>query len=178
MKHWLPNAISFQLVWIAAVGGAAQGWWWAGPLAVLLFAAWQIPASRTRRADLLLCLIAAAIGFALDSLWTMSGLMRFATPVPSPLFAPVWIVALWVGFALTLNHSLAALKSRLALAAALGAIGGPLAYAIAAHAWSAVDLGAAPGASLLALAFGWAVATPLLMHFAARLAPPSRDMHR
>ena len=178
MKHWLPNAISFQLVWIAAVGGAARGWWWAGPMAVALFATWQIPASRIRRADVLLCLIAAAIGFALDSLWTVSGLMRFATPAPSPLVAPVWIVALWVGFALTLNHSLAALKSRLVLAAALGVIGGPLAYAIAARAWDAVDLGATPAAALLALALGWGIVTPLLVHVATRLAPLSGDMHR
>ena len=31
---WLPNAIAFQLVWLAAVGGAGRGWWWSGPLAL------------------------------------------------------------------------------------------------------------------------------------------------
>lgn len=171
MKRLLANAISFQLVWIAAVGGAARGWWWAGPLAVAAFAAWQLPLSRTRRADVLVCLVAAVIGFVVDSAWAASGLMRFAAPVPSAQLAPVWIVALWVGFALTLNHSLATLKHRLALGAALGLAGGPLAYAIAERAWDAVDMGDAAVPALLALALAWGLVTPLLLIVAGRLAP-------
>ena len=56
MKSWLPNAVCFQLVWVACVGGAAKGWWWAGPAAVAIFAAWQLPLSRWPRADMLLML--------------------------------------------------------------------------------------------------------------------------
>lgn len=171
MRHWLPNALSYQLVWIAAVGGAARGWWWAGPVAVVLFAAWQLPLSRHRRADVLLCLVAMAVGFVVDSIWAGTGLMRFASPVPSTQFAPLWIVALWAGFALTLNHSLAALKPRLLLGTLLGACGGPLAYAIAERAWDAVDMGARPGPALLALAVAWSLVTPLLLVAARRLAP-------
>ena len=178
MRHWLPNALSFQLVWMAAVGGAAQGWWWAGPIAVVLFAAWQIPMSRVPRADVLVCLVTAVIGFLVDSIWAITGLMVFDAPVPSAQYAPVWIVALWVGFALTLNHSLAALKHRLGLAALLGLIGGPLAYTIAERAWGAVQMGEAPAPALLALAVAWGLVTPLLLVIARRLAPGAKEMAR
>lgn len=171
MKHWLPNAICFQLVWLAAVGGAARGWWWAGPAAVAAFAAWQVPMSRWPRADLLLMLGAAAIGFAIDSLWVRLDLMRFTAPQPLASMAPVWIVAMWMGFALTLNHSLAGLKQHPWLAAALGVIGGPLAYGVAEHTWAAVDLTEPTWIALSALAIAWGVVTPLLMLAATRLEP-------
>lgn len=174
MKDWLPNALCFQGVWIASVGGAANGWWWAGPLAVLMFASWQLPLSRWPRADLLLMLGAAAIGFLVDSLWVRMELMRFSTPLPWSGVAPVWIVALWMGFALTLNHSLAGLKRHPWLGAALGLVGGPMAYGIAERAWSAVNLTEPAWIALLALGLAWAVVTPLLLLLAVRLDSPPR----
>jgi hypothetical protein len=171
MTQWLPNAVCFQLVWVAAVGGASNGWWWAGPLALAAFAAWQLPASRSRRADLMLMMGAAVAGFAIDTLWVQLDLMRFTTPLPWPGVAPVWIVALWMGFALTLNHSLAALKRHLGLASLLGLVGGPLAYGIAARAWSAVDFSEPVWIALSALALAWGAITPLLLVMATRLEP-------
>lgn len=174
MTHWLPNAIGYQVVWFAAVAGAGRGWWWAGPAAFLVFAAWQLAVSDVRRADAVLLVAAGAVGFTLDSLWAGSGLLRYATPVPSATFAPVWIVALWMAFALTLNHSLALLKTRIGLGLALGALGGPLAYAVAAHTWNAVAFGVSETTALLSLALGWSLALPALLLFAQRLAPLPR----
>lgn len=162
MANWLPNAVSFQLVWIAAVAGAAQGWWWAGPAALAMFAAWQLPLSASPRADLRLMLIAALVGLVIDTIWVQAGLMRFETPEPWTATAPIWIVALWMGYALTLNHSLAALKRHLSWAALLGLIGGPLAYAIAENAWHAVQLQPPRWIALAALALAWGAVTPAL----------------
>lgn len=170
MKALLGNLIGFQLVWTAAVGGAARGWWWAGPLALLAFAAWQLRTSTQRTSDLWLLPVCALFGFIVDSLWVQAGWLQFASAGPWPDFAPLWIVSMWLGFALTLNHSLAALGSRPLLAALFGLLGGPLAYGIAAHAWGAVAIaeGALP---YLAIALAWAVLTPLLLQL-ARLLPP------
>lgn len=165
----LANLLSFQLVWMATVAGAAHGLWWAGPVAVALFAAWQLPLSPVPRADLALMGIAAIAGFVIDSALVLSGLLSFHTSVPWDFAAPVWIVALWVSFALTLNHSLESLKRRPLLAMLLGLLGGPLAYWAAARVWAAVDLN---GSALLALAvigLVWALLTPLLLGLADRL---------
>jgi hypothetical protein len=117
-------------------------------------------------------LAAAVLGFAIDSLWVKLDLMHFSTPLPWAGLAPIWIVSLWMGFALTLNHSLRRLKQHLGWAAVLGLLGGPLAYAIAARAWLAVELVDPHWIALSALALAWGVLTPLLLLFAVRLDPP------
>lgn len=165
--HWLPNLVGFQIVWFSAVGGAAYGLWWAGPLAAVLFAGLQLMLTRQRGADLRLLLSCCVLGFVIDSLWVQSGWMRFASPWPWPTLAPLWIVAMWAGFGLTVNHSLAGLKRWPLLAAVFGLVGGPLAYWAAARAWGAVEI---PGGTIayLALGIAWAVVTPLLLHLGDR----------
>jgi hypothetical protein len=76
--------------------------------------------------------------------------------------APAWIGALWLGFALTLNHSLAFLRQKPILSAALGLIGGPLAYFSAERGFHAVVIATPRLPVLLVLAIGWAILVPLL----------------
>lgn len=170
---FIANVVCFQLVWLATVAGAANGLWWAGPLAVLVFASWQVPLSANPRADLKLMAIAAFAGFLIDSALVLSGLLVFKTPVPWALAAPVWIVALWVAFALTLNHSMAGLKARPLLAVLLGVLGGPLAYWVAADVWHAVDLHGGAGLSLTVIGLVWGALTPALLTLAERLRAPA-----
>ena len=77
------------------------------------------------------------------------------------------MVALWMGFATTLRHSLAWLQPRLILAAALGSIGGPLAY-YAGERLGAIRIEDASGA-YVGVAAIWAIALPALLHLARRL---------
>ena len=170
MKSWLPNMILFQLCWFAFVAGAGRGLYWAGFPLLLVFALWQLRVSPWPRADLALLAIAALLGFSLDSAWVRAGLVEFPPAAGWYGWAPPWIVGLWMAFALTLNHSLAFLKRRPLPAVVLGAVGGPLAYWVAANAWNAAVLVAPQSRALLALALGWSVATPLLAWMAARLA--------
>jgi hypothetical protein len=83
---------------------------------------------------------------------------------------PLWLMGVWLTFAILPNHSLAWLKNRLRLSALLGALGGPLAY------WAGVRLDAATFnwpllPSLLLLAIVWAALMPGVMHLSSRLAP-------
>lgn len=169
MSPWVSNAVGFQFVWLAAVAGAGHGVWWAGPLALFLFAAWHLARSPCRRADLQLLSIAVALGWVLDSAWIQLGLVQFAAPLPWHGMAPLWILALWAGFALTLNHSLAPLGARPWLAALFGASGGPLAYWIAGSAWSAATYAEGP-APWLAIGLAWGVLTPALLALGQNLA--------
>ncbi|HEY0230295.1 MAG TPA: DUF2878 domain-containing protein [Dokdonella sp.] len=165
---WI-NAIVFEIVWLAAVGGAGHGLWWAGPLALSVFFGYQVRASPLARADGMLVALACAVGFLADSMLALSGLVGYASPLPSAHFAPLWIVALWANLALTLNHSLAFLQERLPLAAVLGAIAAPLSYFFAEQAWHAVVLAPPLATTLLVLAASWAVLMPLLVAAARRL---------
>lgn len=165
----VANALMFQACWLGFVAGAAHGRWWIGFALLLPFALWQLRISRSPRSDLILVVTAALLGFAVDSAFVQGGLMRFSSPVPWPEFAPVWIVGLWMAFALTLNHSLRFLRRRPVLALVLGTAAGPLAYWFAASAWDAVELHR-PRHALAALALAWGVLTPLLVTLAERFA--------
>lgn len=163
------NAALFQVVWFATVAGAGAGLWWTGLPALAVFVAWQLRSSRWPRADLVLLGCGVLLGLILDSLLIAGGWLRFASPQPSPQFAPIWILVLWAGFALTVNHSLAFLKHRPLLALAFGALGGPLAYLGAERLFAAVAFTAPPAQVLGALAIAWAIAMPLLAAVACRL---------
>lgn len=168
MKRWLPNVIGFQLVWLATVAGAGMGLWWPGLLVLAVFAAWQLGCSHCPKADLKLVAAAVGLGLLVDSAWIWLGLLHFATPLPWDWLAPLWILVLWAGFALTLNHSLAALRQRPLLAVAFGALGGPLAYWFAGHTWKAATFTEGPW-PYLAIGLAWAVLTPALLSLSARL---------
>lgn len=157
------NFVAFQVCWLACVWGAANGWWWLGPLAVLAFGAWQLNKTHVRDSDLRLVGIAALLGFLVDSGFILAGLVEYASPTPWTDLAPVWIIAMWIGFALTLNHSMDWLAGKPWLAAGLGAIGGPMAYYVGGMVWGAMTFEAPLVLVLVAIGVVWAAVTPVLM---------------
>jgi len=166
VTQW-ANLVGYQVVWFAAVCGAGRGWTWPALVTMALFAAWQLAVSSQRAADVRLVSIAILLGVVLDGALNAGGVLRYAASAATlpPGGAPLWIIALWVAFALTFNHSLRWLAGKPLLCLALGAIGGPLAYMAAAR------LGAASFAvpawhGLLWLALGWALACALLGNLA------------
>ena len=171
----LANFLGYQAVWFVAVLGAARGIAWPALAALAGFAAWQLALSRVRGADLRLMVLALGLGVLLDGALSLTGVLRYATPAPALPSggAPLWILALWGAFALTLNHSLGWLRQRPLLALLLGAAGGPLAYAAAARLAGAVALRAPRGIAVAGLAAGWAVALFLLAWAASRWTTPS-----
>ncbi|GAC1458419.1 MAG: DUF2878 domain-containing protein [Steroidobacteraceae bacterium] len=170
MSIWF-NLLGYQLAWFTSVVGAGHGLAWPSVLASGTFVLWQVRASVNPRNELRLLTVALALGVAVDGAFAISGWVRYATPAPAlPAGgAPVWILALWAAFAMTLNGSLRYLQERIGIALALGAIGGPLAYMGAAHGWQAVSFTAPEWRGLLLVACGWAMAVPLLAGLARRL---------
>mgnify|MGYP002777180360 CR=1 FL=1 len=165
----LLNAIFFQMTWVASVGGAAQGYWWAGLVALTLFAVWQFRVTQWPRADFALMCLACLLGLVIDSAFIQMGLLRFTDPVPFAELAPIWILGMWMGFALTLNHSLRWFRRRLLLGAVFGLIGGPLAYYVAEKQFEAVRFIGEPWIVLATLGLTWAVATPVLLKLSEQL---------
>jgi hypothetical protein len=170
MSFW-TNLLGYQLAWFLTVIGAGHGLAWPSVLAATAFVLWQLLAAGHRSSELRLLVAALLLGMAVDGGFAVSGWVRYATPAPAwpPGGAPVWILTLWACFAMTLNGSLRYLQGRSGIAAALGAIGGPLAYLGAARGWQAVDFPAPPWHGLLLVACGWGISVPLLAAFARRL---------
>ena len=161
--------IFYQATWLTCVAGAGHGLWWPGLIVLAVFAAWQLMSSAWPRADASLAVIVSLIGFALDSTFAQLGAMRFEAVVPWSGLAPIWMVALWTSFALTLNHSLAFLQPRIWLAALLGGIGAPLAYWAASRGWHALAFPDEPFGVIAVTALAWAVLMPALARLALYL---------
>lgn len=169
MRQKIANAVGYQAVWFIAVLSAAAGLAWPGIAAAALFVALQPAGPRGRRADVALYGAALLAGLGLDGGLAGAGLLDYAAASAwSP--APLWILAIWVAFAATLERSLAFLQTRPLAATLLGAIGGPLAYLAAAR-LGAVALAEPSTPALLALSVGWAVLMPSLAWLSARHRP-------
>jgi hypothetical protein len=169
------NVIAFQAAWLGGVAGAAAGQVWVGPLAALAATAAHLTPAPAPGRELGALAAIALLGSAWDVLPAAFGLIDYRGGVAMLGGLPLWMTGLWLAFATTLNVSLRWLRGRMALAALLGAIGGPLSFAAAAR------LGALSfdetAAALAVQAAGWAVLLPLASSIAARLdgtaaAPP------
>ena len=160
--------IGFQAGWFAAVLGAANSIWWFGPAVVAALAS-PFLATQPSRAKAMQYLTACSLlGLVLDSALTMAGWIRFPIDGNSAL-SPAWMVALWTNFAWFAPIGLRWLYERPAMAAGLGAVGGPAAY------WAGQRLGALEWSTpqaIGAVAAEWAAATPTVLWLATRLDDP------
>ena len=132
------------------------------------FAFWELRPGRRVYGDFQLMLVAVLIGLILDTTWVRLGWFEFAAGWAFSGRAPLWILLLWAGLALTLNHSLAWLQSRLLLAAVLGGVSSPLSYLAAAR-LGAVTIVSESGVWFVGLGLSWAVALPILLWLASHL---------
>lgn len=168
----VANVVVTQAGWFAAVLGAAHGLPHWGLAAVAAGIAWHLSIAPRPGREAALVALVALIGALAETLVLALGFVRYPSaggPVAlGPLtLPPPWLLALWALFATSLNLTLRALHRRRWLAALLGAVAGPLAFA------GGVKLGAAEfvdaRAALAVLAVEWALLLPLVAALAARL---------
>ena len=170
MTRPLVSFVAFYACWFACVWGAARGMPWLGPLAVAAYVAaylGTIPsgAARSRQASLLA--LAGLVGYAADSVLVLAGVLRFPAHAVLGWPSTVWMVSLWVLQAAVLGGVMSWMRGRFALAAVVGAVGGPMAYA-AGERMGAAMLGPSHAAALASIAALWACAMPLLVWMEAR----------
>ncbi len=168
MYRTAANFVGFQVGWIVAVVGAANGYPYLGPVYAV---AWLAIHFRyfcdDREQELVVVAAAVFLGLVFDSLGVFAGLLDF--PSHARDFTTLWMLSLWAMFAATLRHSMAWLRDRYLLAAVLGGIFGPFAYWAGAR-LSAIELTWQP-VSLLWVMVVWVLALPLLTLIATRRNP-------
>ncbi len=160
------NVVTYQVCWIACILGGANDAPLAGVLVLGVAVIYHLYTADRPAAELMLLGIAALVGVAWESLLVTAGWLVYPSGTLLAGTAPYWIVALWIAFATTFNVSLRWFKAHLWSAAALGAIGGPLAF-LAGERLGGVTF-TDHSAGLTALAAGWALLMPLMMLAARR----------
>lgn len=160
MKANILNFILFQLGWFVCILGAAYNYVYEAIFMSLVIIFLHLKVTKNNTNDLKLFIFALTIGFFFDGFLQLQQLIVYFNPGwPYPL-PPLWILVMWVIFAMTLNHSLKWMKGRVLIAMLFGLIGGPLAY-LAGEKLNAIILNSS--STLYILAIGWAIITPLLM---------------
>ena len=125
----LFNILGFQLSWWACVLGVANGLNYLGPIVMLFFLIIHFYLYSISKAEIKLIIYFAFIGTLIDTLISLTGVLSFeGLYKTNKIIAPLWITAMWCGFAATINHSMAWLQNRWLMSFILGAILGPLAY--------------------------------------------------
>jgi hypothetical protein len=166
--HIALNVALLYAAWFATVIAAANGRPILAAAASLCVVLLNILVSPRRSDEVRVVIASALVGLAFDGAVINLDLATYASPGPVAYLPPFWLVTMWMAFATALNVSLAWLQRRLALAAALAAIGGPLSY------YAGARLGGMAFSEPLWLPLGilalmWAATLPLLLLIARRL---------
>lgn len=162
------NVIALQGGWFACVLGAVAGRPWIGPTFVAVHLLFHCGLSPNRARDIAVVIVAGCIGIVADGILLRAGCIAFDAGVISGWIIPIWMIALWMNFATSLNLTLKFLHGHNLLGAAFGAVGGAAAYAAGVRI-GALTMPAGTWEGTLAVATEWAVAIPLLVAMAARL---------
>lgn len=160
------NFVLFQVLWFAAILGAAGGALWPVMLALAALVIWALIHERKPRQEIRMLAAGLVIGAAAELVWLNTGLITYQLAW-SAHFAPLWILALWAGFAVSFNYSMGWMRGRPLLAAAFGGFGS------AGSVIAGVRFGAAEapeGLLLLAICYGvvWSLIVPILAWWAQR----------
>lgn len=114
--------------------------------------------------ELTLLLQVMLLGLVVDSLFIIAGVLTGAELLFLP---PLWLIALWLVFATTLNHCLRWFQQHLPLAILVGAVAGPLSY-WAGTRMSDFALGSPTVRSIIIVSLVWALIFPLCLMLAKR----------
>lgn len=156
------NAVLFQVLWFACVLGGANNLLWPSIVAGIVMLIWQRKPENQHENDIAVLFVALIMGLVVDTSWSVFGLMEFQDGRPFAPLAPGWILIMWLGFALTINHSMSWLSNHPLLPAAMGLIGGPMAY-LAGLRLGAVEYLANFWLISALLAIVWAIALTILV---------------
>ncbi len=157
----LLNFAWYQLLWFTAVlgGSATQGFLL--PLLIL-----HLAMVGNWRRELTLMLGAATLGATCDALLTTAGYFVFAdTAYGLPI--PLWLVAIWMGFAGTLRHSMTFMVSRPRLFTMAAGLFAPMTY-LAAQRLGAVSFPLGNGPTAIVIGLTWVTLTPVLVWLSAQ----------
>ena len=171
MKHTtLVNYALYQAGWFGCVLGAAWRHPWIGLAVALALAAAHLLLSRERAIEVRLMLLAAAVGFVVETAQLAAGTYRFPAGTIAESLPPPWLLALWLQIATAFRYSLRRIVSPLVPAVLFGAIGGPVAFLAGAR-LGAVEFLPPVTSGLLRLSLAWMAALALFSVATRRVLP-------
>lgn len=168
--RWVWSLVALDIGWFACVLGAAWDVYWLGVVVVPGLAIVHILVVGTDRLRALvsLAVVALIVGLVLDTALIAAGTyepQRWLLPAP---LTTIWLLMLWLNFALALDECLRWFQDHLVAAALAGAVFGPSAY-LAADRLGAARIADPVAGRLLLVSLAWLIAMPLMSRVARSL---------
>ncbi|AJW46899.1 membrane protein [Ralstonia mannitolilytica] len=162
----LLYAVAGQAGWFVCVLSAARDAAWVGIVFVAGLLALHLRQAPQPRWELRLVVWVVVLAAPWETVLIRAGLIAYPRGTLWAGFAPPWLLALWVLFAIQVNVLFRWLRGRWWLAMVLGAVAGPLSFRAGA-ALGAAHISEMP-TTLGTLAIGWAIWMPLLVWMGER----------
>lgn len=166
----IVNALGYQAVWLTILISVNKGYFWFGFFTSLAFALLMLCFGGKARQDRRIVLIGLILGVTTDTLFAASGWIQYAMPWTVTSIAPLWIIALWLAFSFTLNHSMSFLRENYATAAVFGLLGGPLAYWCADRVFNVIEYGTDISLVMIGLGLCWGCVIPAIFYIDKHIA--------
>ena len=161
------NFVLFQLLWFASVLGGGR---YSEPLLVLAgglpLVVWALCGNARR--ELMLLGVFALSGLAIDSVWIAAGLFTYPDATVLP---PYWIVMLWCGVAMTVDHSMRWFRDRPLVGGIAAGLAAPMSYVGGASLGAGIEI--VNPILLPALSCSWALLFWALFTFARATDTPA-----
>lgn len=159
------NILGFQICWWVCVLFSTTRYSYIGAMIMLLYIGFHLLyISDNFKNELKLILITGLIGTIFDSLFIVFNIFNYSSSFSFISFiVPLWITAMWAGFATTLNHSLYWINKNYFIAFLMGFIFGPISY-FTGQSFNAIQFNIITSYGLVILAFSWGIAVPLVVY--------------
>ncbi len=157
------DIIGFKICWLLCAFCSVWEQPYLGPVVTLLFILIHLYIVDFKKRDIKIILIAIICGLILDSIFSIFNIIDYKGGFLTLYnIAPLWILSMWAGFALTMLYALDSIKTKYFISALLGLIGGPLSYS------AGVGIGSLSIQSNFAyilLSISWGAIVPLLFKY-------------
>ena len=156
------DLIGFKICWVTCAFCTQWDQPYLGSLITLIFILLHLFIVQFNSRDIQIIFIASILGFIIDTLFFQFNLIQYQGGILANFqVAPLWIISMWAGFAITLLYTLDHIKNKYFTSSLLGIIGGPLSYS------AGVEIGSITinySFSYFLLAICWGVVVPLLFY--------------
>lgn len=155
----LFNALGFNAIWFGCIlyGNSFI------PIALVLLVVHLYTVKNCKK-ELITISVTSFIGVFVDSLLTYHHVFSFSTPlIFGHIGIPLWLIAIWLGFSATINHSIKYVKGSLPIQIIIGGFVFPLSY-LSGFKLNAVALGYSSVITFITVSIVWLVGLQVILY--------------
>ena len=161
------NVIGFYICWWLTIFGTSKGYYFTGPLSVVLFLVIHFYKVTNHKKEDLFLIICFFLGTLIETILLNLNIIIHKGILTEYNIAPLWSISLWVCFGATIYHSFKWMSKQYIISSILGAMSAPIVY-FSFRAFGVVEFGMNNIITGLSVSAIWCLFIPLFIIIADR----------